>query len=263
MFDDVEILLDTKGGFNGRPVSPLGMLRLMTRMDAAVDRTMDEIGTVMLQMLIRGYQAAIRVEPRERGGELARKLVQCMKYKVESNRGEITVNIFELAKMSRLTMNAGFGTGRVGWFMFYEDGHIGRGHGSDDWAFVEIDEAKQHAERAISMLKLPGAEADRFRGYVARKFRGRHGDGIMVRTDRPMFFKYPQYGSSVPGDASTSRAANVLGRTGHKGFYAWNVLRNVGGLMHPRGRKNANNDMVAQMVMDGIDKVVKEELGGI
>jgi hypothetical protein len=256
MYGNVHILLDTGSG-RPVPISPLMLETLHHRVSNALEDRFDALGEEMLKEIIWGYTKAIRVSKEVRRGRktkpLREKLIRALKHKVQRNTSEVWLNVFELAAMDKATQGQGKGTETAGWFLFFEDGHEGRKHWSAKWQWVTLERAMRHAENAADMGNMKGPDRVQFLNKMKRVFAGRLGEGIMVRLDRPLFFEFPQYGMGPDGK---SRASNVLGKYGHKGFEGWNVLAQVGGQFAQTGFRRIN-PMVDYRLLDIVKKTVR------
>jgi hypothetical protein len=227
--DLVNVYLDTTGGSRkSRLIDPEKLLKLPDVIRRNVEDGIRKMGQDVLDDLRFGYARAIRERPRREGQHLMQRLMNALNMTVRTPQRDVWVGVFELSVIDRLTRNEGRGTQDKGWFLNLEDGRgEERKHGSKYFAFVELEWAVKLAEEAADRMKLQPTERANFLLDVGEKFKGRHGEGIMVNLEEPLFFQYPNYGH-VPGDEhGRGKARNLIGRHGHPGYPALDVLEKV------------------------------------
>jgi hypothetical protein len=225
----VTVHLDTAGGFRrGRVISPENLLNLPNVIRNNLAEGMKSFGSDMIANLIQGYVRAIRVRPRIEGEHLLERLKSAMTMSVNTPQREVWIGVFELSVIDKLTRNEGQETEQQGWFINLEDGHGDeQKHGSKDFYFIELDYAVLLAEEAADEMHLEAGDRAKFVADVNDRFKGRHGEGIMIKLDEPLFWEYPQFGA-LPGNNGRGKARNIVGNRGHPGYAALDVLDEVG-----------------------------------
>jgi hypothetical protein len=121
-----------------------------------------------------------------------------------------------------------------GWFALFEHGGVGYHHGSEKYGFIVIERAVELAEGAADLYEMPDNQKADFVAYVQEVFAGRHGEGIMVELDQPLFFAYPDYGT-----------ARDLGVSPHGGFKPWNTIIDTEG---PDSAKVGGTDVLSRQL---------------
>lgn len=220
---------------------PEGLIRAPAMIHAALADALEVYADDIAADLLNRYTAILRGSRRRADGRMLIDAIrQAMDTLVKRNTKSLRMQVFHYRHVERATRNDGQGTESVGWFAFFEDGHRGLDHGSDQWTFLslygdtETVGAMDLAERCARELDLPSDERSEFLAYVKEHFAGKYGEGIMVNLDRPLFFKYPRWpedpdriftpeGEEVRSQQFTPARA-VLGGLGHPGFEAWNIL---------------------------------------
>lgn len=188
-----------------------------------IEKALDRAGKVYLKALRRKMYTEIRQRPRIEGQPLMRRLASAMKISLTNTSspgapGELHLGVFDWNAIQKATSRPGDDIGMPGWFSLFEDGHEGFDHGSDKFGFIEVDRAVELAERVAELYRMPDGQKDEFVDYVRDAFAGRHGEGIMVELNQPLFFAYPDYGT-----------ARDLGVSPHGGFKAWNTIKKATG----------------------------------
>ena len=136
--------------------------------------------------------------------------------RIDRAGGEVMILVFDLLHMDLATRDEGRWTEGEGWFMKrIREGSAGTrtGH-SYAYGFIKLDMALQLAQEASSHDKE--SERQKFLTYVRVNFAGRHGEGIMVGLDNPLFFTRPNFG--------TARDHGVVP---HPGYIRWTFLKDV------------------------------------
>ena len=221
MQDDIEILLSKSPGDPGRPITP-NQLRYMHRdIRSGLKKAMAKLAADLKSELVYKYQLAIRTVERDSENSLRKKMEKAMIWEVGMDPGEIWMGVFDLAAMEDAWQQDRGGNNR-GWFNLFEDGRVQPGHGSDTHTFVTLAEAIDLANDCAEEFHLNEEKRDDLIRYVQEVFAGRHGEGIMVANDKPLFFKYPTFGS--PDLHQRTTAGELLHKRGHPGFMAWNVI---------------------------------------
>lgn len=179
---------------------------------------------------------------------ITERLSDALVYHVKQSAAQGTINLqlFNLHAADIGTSQQQWGDPATGWFDLVEDGHAGLDHGSTAYGFVSIELAAIKVEECIEQEGIEAQEAQSFRTYVGHKFAGKYGMGIMTALDRPLFFKYPDFGT-----------ASQHGVEPHPGFTAWNVVRS----MHTSAMSSAPGG-IAHAIQRAMQKT-QLELGAI
>lgn len=225
----LKVYVDTRGGSVKRKEVDADKIRqLPEKIRTSIAGRMVTLAENLLDDLWWGYLKAIRVRPRLEGEHLLDRLRKAMQKTVNSPERQVWVGMFELGMLDRMTRNEGRSTQDKGWFMNLEDGHGDTPrHGSKDWAYVDLDRAVELADDAANHLKLDATRRAKFVADVKEKFAGRHGNGIMVQLDEPLFFDFPEYGRDPGQKFGRGKARNIVGRHGHPGYPALDVMPRV------------------------------------
>jgi hypothetical protein len=234
MADDIEIFLDSNGQ-NRRKVSPRRFEMMPEIVHQELVKAGTSIGKRLLKDLRMAYALAIRERPRKEGETLKKRLAQALTMEVVQTPQEVAIGIFDLFTIDELTRNEGKGTEQQGWFFLYEDGHEGLAHGSARYAFVELEAAIRLAKECAQWAEMKADKEAEFLAYVKDVFQGRHGDGIMTRLDKPLFYEFPDFGTP-----------EEKGFHPHTGLEAWNILYTHGSL--DDARKNTRYSVGGQAV---------------
>ena len=181
-----------------------------------------QMGTVAEKLTVK-LMAAYAAHARDRliGQPLAERLQQALYGEVEYVYGggttdapPVRLQYFDLALMRRLTSTPEDKIGEPGWFNLFEDGGQDREHGSSKFGFAPLGFAIKTASELSKVEGMGKDERAQFLSRIAVAFRGKHGQGIMVELDKPLFFEFP--------DGPTAEEAGVIG---HPGFEHWNIWR--------------------------------------
>lgn len=223
---DIYVTIDPNGGFSGTARMTVdAFARLPQALQTSLLIQGDELARHLLFEMRRLY---LKVERTVEGGfraEFKQKLEEALTYDVRQLSRYLAGDIFKLRVMDLATRNQGKGTENRGWFLWLEDGHGDEyKHGSEQWGFCSLSYAEHLCEECIQELGLYPPESDRFREHVKENFRGRYGNGIMVKLSKPIFPMYPEFGGAHGEDYVPAKRFIQP----HPGYKAWDVIEKVG-----------------------------------
>lgn len=254
---EIHFLLNTRSKAGGGiSLSPDQIGRLPAAVYQSLHATLGQLGiTLNFELRFRFYKM-IRERPRNaeytqsRSTHLWDRMQPAFRYEVTGtgssggattgtgSGGKLNLNAFDLGYVDKETRGEGFGTRNKGWFMRFADGHQGRKHVSVEWGFARHRFVMDLAMEASSLIG-DAAKRDMWLREMDTVFLGRHGEGIMVRLDEPMFAILPQFG----------KAGQFV--TQHPGFYSWPAIGQVGQEMTRR------RGYVGDMIQAAFDNAVK------
>jgi hypothetical protein len=223
MKSELQFLLNTKGrsGRGGVALSPAQYAKLPGAIYQELFTTMHKMGTAINFDLRFRFYKMIKERPRNPDYEGSRethlwdRMQTAFRHEVEGDDTKITLGVFDVGYVDEQTRDEGYNTHGKGWFMRFADGHDGRRHGGVGWGFAEHDFVMKLAKEAANLI----GDAQKRAMWLEEMdivFRGRHGEGIMVKLDKPMFKILPQF-----GDASKFIRP-------HPGYFSWPAIGQVG-----------------------------------
>jgi hypothetical protein len=155
------------------------------------------------------YERVIRERPRKEGESLKKVVMDSLHHMVDSVGGVVQVGVLDEGEAESRTSGEAFGTDVRGLFHILEEGF----GPSEEWGFCPLDLAKDLASKAAEEGGHTPQQIKEFVNEISEKFSGRHGDGIMVDVTKPLFFKFPDFGTPLEH-----------GILPHGGWEGWHVL---------------------------------------
>ncbi len=214
MPSDVQVELSVDDGRTFRPVTRRQLLSVGRILLTETRKQLDVVAKIVIESLRVAYlqHARQRIDGEP---QLMEKLRTALRYKLEyigdgENR-EFEMRAFDLEQARQKTR-----AGSSSWFDMHEDGHRGRKYGSRLYGFLKLQLAIDLASQCSDRFKLDEGDRAEFLNYVREHMAGKHGEGIMVLIDKPLFFKYRDFGTPLEHGVGL-----------HPGFTAWNIYRDM------------------------------------
>lgn len=240
---DIQFILKVPG-MAEIPVSPYKLRRLGTFFAQGIqDRWRLLVGDLVQEL--EDLYARHNRERADGTEQLSHRLAPALRGVVERKGNDVAMAILDMEKAAIATSDAAKGEPEGGWFTLVEDDHDGLAHGSKLYGWLPLDLTLHLADRCGERLGLDGSEVEELKSYARDSMAGRHGDGIMVLLTKPVFFKYPGFGT-----------AEEHGVHPHLGFTAWNVFRTFAPRM--AGRADKTLGAGDRAVIDAINLAAKD-----
>lgn len=243
---DLKFILNTRGRSTrgGIQVNPAQLARLPALVYQEMYASMMSLGKT-LELDLKFYFAKMIHERRrnpdyEKGRSelLWSRMQRAFVHEVQGDPNLLKLVVFDVDAVDQATRNEGYNTRNKGWAMRFIDGHEGRRHGGEGWGFIDHDFAMKLAkECADKFISDPNKKAE-WLMQMDHVFRGRHGEGLMVRLDAPLFFMFPDFG----------KGKDYVNQ--HPGFFSWPAIGFVGQEMTKR------NGWVADEIQAAFDRAV-------
>ena len=218
--------MDFGDGKGFRPISIDALERLPDIFEEEVAKVLSKAAEIMVANIWSMYQAVLREKPRKEGTPIKDVIFQALQKQVEIAGPVIEMNVFNLEYARQKTQGPEWGKSTRSIFEALEEGYSVR----HPWGFMPLDSAIHLAERAAFMLSEH--KRSEFKARIATAFAGRHGEGIMVLVDKPLFHETPDFGTPLE-----------FGILPHSGWDGWHVLEKVSGPNQARaaaGRGESN-----------------------
>ena len=235
-------------------LSPVALEKLPEYFAEELEKALNEIGAKMLSNLRALYETVIHERPRNEGQDLRDVIMRGMTDYVERNGDVIELGVFNLSFVKETTHSESYGTANQHRSLFEI---LEEGYGpNDEWGWCPLELGMVLAEEALDKERVPKVSEDdqraTFLSYVAKKFQGRHGDGIMVKLEDPLFLRYPDFGTPL-----------AHGIMPHAGWKGWHVFDNKGNLPADGGFNRLTGEVhwMTTAVSDAMTKAAKRVQG--
>jgi hypothetical protein len=196
-------------GGNPTAVSLESLERLPEILEEEIDKVMVAAGERIESNLRELYERVIRERPRKEGESLKKVVLESLHHMVDKVGGVVKVGVFDEGEAEANTSGQEFGADGRGLFHILEEGY----GPSEEWGFCPLDLAQDLARKAAEEGGHNPQQVQAFVDEITEKFSGRHGDGIMVDVAKPLFFKFPDFGTPLEH-----------GILPHGGWAGWHVL---------------------------------------
>ena len=215
MAKDIDFVLNTGGG--DIPVTPTQLRNSGNILLIEVRKQMKVMANALITVLKRMYVEHDRT--RVDGAPLLSHAVEAglrseLEYIGADKLPELEMRFMDLQAIRDESTTEGY-RGSISLFDLVEPGN-NRVYRSLWYGFLPYDFAKELAEECIRRMRLSDSDAEEFRGYVADRFGGKHGEGIMVKLDIPLFMRYPTFGTALEHGVKPDG-----------GFTAFNIFHDV------------------------------------
>ncbi|MCL2641674.1 MAG: hypothetical protein FWD53_12570 [Phycisphaerales bacterium] len=204
--------MDFGDGKGFRLINACALERLPNIFEEEVAKVLHQAAEIMVGQIWSMYQAVIRERPRKEGTPIKDVIYRALQQQVAIAGPVIEMDVFNLEYARRETQGPEWGKSTRSIFEALEEGYSVR----HPWGFMPLDLANHLAERASFMLSESKRAA--FKARIAEAFAGRHGEGIMVLVDKPLFYETPDFGTPLE-----------FGILPHSGWEGWHVLKKISG----------------------------------
>lgn len=243
---DIKFILNTHGHSSrgGIVVSPSQLARLPSLAFQEIYSALNTMGKTLNLDLKFYFYKMIHERPRNaeynkgRPELLLNRMMNAFMYEVQGDANLLRLVVFNVDMLDMATRDEGYNTHGRGWAMRFIDGHEGRRHGGEGWGFIEHDYAMKLAKECANEFISTERKKEVWLTEIDHVFKGRHGEGIMVRLDKPLFFMFPKFGLA-------KKFVNQ-----HPGFMSWPAIGLVGQEMTRR------DGWVADELQDALDRAI-------
>ena len=199
------------GDGHWQKIGPETFRRLPELFSEELEKVLREAAVKLEVQLRTLYAVTVRERPRNEGEHLKEIIFKAITSAVGRSGEVVDLGVFNLSFAEEATHNETFGTAqsRRSLFAIMEEGS----DPSLTHGFIALDEALHLARAAAAEAHLPEEQLGEFLAYVQEQFAGRHGEGIMVEVTRPLFYRFPEFGTPLEH-----------GVLPHPGWEGWHIL---------------------------------------
>lgn len=209
--------MDFGDGRGFREVSVNVLEKIPDIFQQEVTKVFNEAADIMLKDIWASYRTVVRAHPRVAGESIRDVIVRALEKEVVQVGPVVQLGVFNLELAREETSGEEWDIKRGSVFEALEEGYETK----YPWGFMPKKFAEKLADRAA--LFLPEGQRLEFKIRISNAFFGRHGDGIMVNVEEPLFFDVPEFGTSLE-----------FGIVPHPKWEGWHVLDKINGPGHAR-----------------------------
>ena len=217
--------MDFGDGKGFREVSLNVLEKIPDLFDEELTKVLQQAAEVMLQDLWAMFRSVVRNRPRVEGANIKDVIVKALEQEITRVGPVIALGVFNLELARQETSGPEWDIKRGSVFEALEEGYEVR----YPWGFMPKKLAERLAEEAAQML--PEGQRLDFKVRISNAFFGRHGDGIMVNVEEPLFFEVPEFGTPLE-----------FGILPHRQWEGWHVLEKISGPAHARAAAAQGED---------------------